>query len=35
MPSNRLHDTYRKTRLQMENTLLQLFKSNEQLKRYL
>ncbi|WP_278670645.1 TolC family protein [Leyella stercorea] len=30
-----IYDTYRETRLQMEDTLLQLFKSNEQLRRYL
>ena len=30
-----MYDTYRETRLQIEDTLLQLFKSNEQLKRYL
>ena len=29
-----MYDTYRETRLQIEDTLLQLFKSNEQLKRY-
>lgn len=30
-----IYDTYRETRLQMEDTLLQLFKSNEELRKYL